>query len=275
MLHLAVNGALGRMGRRVLAIAAQQAADISVTAAVDRTESGAYGHAVGTQVGAPAITVPLTAELPPDATIDVVIDFTTPEATVALASACVQRKIALVSGSTGMTPEQAATLDSAAGDIAVLHATNFSVGIALLAQLTKQAASVLGLDFAIEITETHHDQKADAPSGTALTLAEFAASGAKLDPEAEGTFIFGRHGRGDARPRPEIGIHALRGGDVVGEHTVHFFGPAERLELTHRAGSRDLFAAGAVRAARWLQGRAPGRYTVADMLQDLLSKATT
>jgi 4-hydroxy-tetrahydrodipicolinate reductase len=192
---------------------------------------------------------------------DVIIDFSSPRALVALVRAAERTHVPVVSGTTGLGDAERAALDEAARALPVLWAANMSLGIEVLAQLVRTAAKLLGDDCDIEIVETHHGAKVDAPSGTALRLVEAAREG-RAGLEAR----FGRQGAAGPRPKTEIGVMAVRGGDVIGDHTVHLLGCGERLELTHRATQRDLFARGAVRAARWLVGKPPGRYGLADVI---------
>lgn len=195
---------------------------------------------------------------------DVVIDFTSPDASMQHARLCAEKKVALVLGTTGFSPEQRQELESLAGSTPIVLAPNMSVGVNLLFQLARQVAEVLGEDFDIEITEAHHRNKKDAPSGTALRLAEAVCAGRGLDPTRD--LVHGREGDVGARTQNEVGMQVIRGGDVVGDHTVHFLGDGERIELTHRATSRMTFARGAVRAAKWIGDRAPGLYDMLDVL---------
>ncbi|HZN91348.1 MAG TPA: 4-hydroxy-tetrahydrodipicolinate reductase [Myxococcales bacterium] len=193
----------------------------------------------------------------------VVIDFTSPDAAAAHARACAEAGAALVVGTTGLGAEVKEELARAAKRVPVVQSPNMSVGVNVMFKVAAELARVLGPGFDVEIVEAHHRMKKDAPSGTALKLAEEVASALGRGPES---LRFARHGQVGERPRPEIGVQALRGGDVVGEHTVFFFGDGERLELTHRASSREQFAQGALRAAAWVAGRAPGLYDMADVL---------
>ena len=193
--------------------------------------------------------------------LDVVIDFTAPAATRAHARWCASHGVALVVGTTGLEPADHAVLDDASRSIPVVQAPNMSVGVNVLCAVVELAARLAGDAFDLEIVEAHHRLKKDAPSGTALRLLEVLES-VRTDAEA----VFERHGQIGARASNEIGVQTLRGGDVVGEHTVYLYGLGERLELTHRATDRRIFAAGAVRAALWLRGRPAGRYTMADVL---------
>jgi len=194
---------------------------------------------------------------------DVVIDFSTASAVPALLSAAVQQKVAVVSGTTGLDDQAQRALDKAAASVPVMWAPNTSVGVQVLAELVEQAVRRLGSGFDVEIVEIHHRKKVDAPSGTARRLAEAAKAG-----RSGLTELTAREGIVGPRTDNEVGVMALRGGDVIGDHTVFLFGNGERIELTHRASSRDLFAQGALRAAGLLVGKAPGRYALADVLSD-------
>jgi 4-hydroxy-tetrahydrodipicolinate reductase len=192
---------------------------------------------------------------------DVVVDFSMPAGTLALAPIAVSAGCAIVTGTTGLGDDVRAALDAAASRVPVLWEPNMSVGVHLLTRLVRDAvASLPGWD--VEVVETHHRAKADAPSGTALRLVE-AARQART---AATHLVHGRQGTPGARTAEEIGLHAVRGGDIIGDHEVHLLGPGERLELTHRATSRDVFAHGALRAARWIAGRPAGRYSLGDVL---------
>jgi len=200
---------------------------------------------------------------------EVIIDFSAPGATLSLAPLAAAAGSALVSGTTGLSEDARAALDRASARVPVLWEPNMSVGVHVLTELVSRAALALA-DWDVEIVETHHRAKVDAPSGTALRLAETvqrARAGARL--------VHGREGRPGARQVDEIGMHALRGGDVVGDHEVHLMGGAERLTLVHRATSRDVFAQGALRAARWIAGRPAGRYTLRDVLEPIQSPSTS
>ena len=195
---------------------------------------------------------------------DVVVDFSLHDAVPALAAACARAGKALVSGTTGLSDAERATLTTAAQAVPVVWASNFSTGVNTLFWLTRKAAEILGPDFDLEVVEMHHRHKQDAPSGTATTLAEIlaAARGRALSEVAR----HGRHGVIGPRAAEEIGIHALRGGDVVGDHTVIFAAPGERVELVHRAASRDTFAHGALRAALWARTQPAGLYDMQAVL---------
>ncbi len=248
---LGIVGASGRMGRALVRLAAQNG--LRIVAAVGRDE---VGRDAGELAGIAKLGVPIDAEASAitRAAPQVVIEFASPEATSDIAALAQAQGFALVSGTTGLTPQALQDLDAAAKKVPVLWEPNMSIGVHVLTQLVAQASRALAA-FDIEIVETHHNQKADAPSGTALRLAEAAASGRDAH-----QFVYGREGRPGARKSQEIGVLAVRGGDVIGDHSVHLFGAGERLELSHRASSRDLFAHGALRSARWLVGQPAGRY---------------
>lgn len=195
---------------------------------------------------------------------DVIIDFTAPEATLAHAEYSVRNGKSMVIGTTGFTPEQRGDLLGLLRRIPCVFSPNMSVGINILFEISRQVASHLGDDYDAEIFETHHRAKADSPSGTAIALAEAVAAG--LGSELKDVARYERHGRTGARGKGEIGIQTLRGGDVVGDHTVMFLGDGERVELVHRATSRENFSAGAVRAAKWVPGKPPGVYAMRDVL---------
>lgn len=259
MTRVCVLGAGGRMGRAVIdAVLERRGTSLSVVAAVDRPGAGV----VGTEV-APGVTATDDVEAGL-ATADVYIDFTAPAATTAAARAAAGSGTAAVIGTTGLGPEANAALDALAKRAAVVVAPNFSLGVNLLLGLAEKAARSLGPEFDIEVVEIHHREKRDAPSGTAVALAGAMAAARNRSLDEVGRFS--RHGDVGPRPEGEIGVSAVRGGGVIGEHTAYFFGPDERVEITHRAGSRTIFAAGAVRAASWAVNRAPGRYGMRDVL---------
>ncbi len=239
-LSLLVTGCKGRMGQAVLRAAADQ--DVAVGAAID----------VGDSL--------------PDALAkcDTVIDFTTHHFTDELVAASLESGARLVIGTTGHTDAELANIRAAAEKLPVVFAPNFSVGVNTLFWLTQKAAEILGGGFDLEVVEMHHRMKQDSPSGTARRLAEILAEARGLSYDQD--VRHGRHGDVGARTQGEIGMHALRGGDVVGDHTVIYSAIGERVELTHKASSRDTFAGGAVRAARWLADKPAGLYDMQDVL---------
>jgi 4-hydroxy-tetrahydrodipicolinate reductase len=194
---------------------------------------------------------------------DVVVDFTAPAATAAMAARAAQSSLPMVIGTTGLDAAANAAIEALASKAAVVAAPNTSIGVTGLFHRAAEAARLLGPGFDAEIVEMHHKKKVDAPSGTALRLAERVAAAKGLGRDA---FVHGRSGTVGARPEGEIGIVALRGGDVIGEHTLVLAGPGERIELTHRAHDRALFAVGALRAAKWVVSQPPGRYDMSDVL---------
>lgn len=260
-MKLALVGATGRMGLSVLR-AAHAAGDVRVVGAAAAPSAREVGRDVGELAGVGTAGVAVGGEV--GAALlgaDVCIDFSSPRACAEAARAAAREGVPLVSGTTGLGPSEQRALDDASRRVAVLWAANMSLGVQVLADLVREAAGRLGLGFDVEVVEAHHRRKADAPSGTALRLVEALGEvRAGLRP------VTGRQGQPGPRQADELGLFALRGGDVIGDHTVYFFGEGERLELTHRATSRDLFAHGALAAARFLRGKPPGRYTLRDVL---------
>ncbi|MBN2192009.1 MAG: 4-hydroxy-tetrahydrodipicolinate reductase [Polyangiaceae bacterium] len=260
-MKLAIHGATGRMGLTIARLA-HAAADIELVGAGCAPNDPAAGRDLGELAGLGTLGVVAT----PDQTAavlgaEVVVDFSTAAAVVEIAAAAAREGVALMSGTTHLDPAAQRALDQAAALVPVLWAPNTSLGVQVLAELVEQAVRRLGPDYDVEIVEIHHRRKVDAPSGTARRLGqavEVVRPGARE--------VSGRDGEVGARQSDELGVLAVRGGDVVGDHTVHLLGPGERLELTHRAHSRDLLAQGALRAARWLLGKAPGRYAFRDLL---------
>lgn len=262
--RVAIAGAGGRMGRMLLNLATAHP-ELSVTAAFDVSGHPVVGEDAGSLAGAAPNGVTVTDDAAAAyQAADVVIEFTLPDPSLDHLRLAAEHQTAVVLGTTGFRPEQQAEIDRLASKIPLLQASNMSVGVTVLTQVVEDVARRLGGAFDIEIVETHHRKKKDAPSGTALTLAQAAARGRDADLEAWATH--GRSGIVGERPDEEIGIMALRGGDVVGDHTVYFYGTGERLELTHRAQSREAFASGAVRAAAWIAGKSPGAYSIRDVL---------
>ncbi len=250
-IKLAICGALGRMGSRISALAAQAPEQFQIVAGIDRVSTNA-----GTAVA------DVRSDLP--AGVDVLIDFSSPAATRAMIAACVKHKTAMVIGTTGLTSDDQTLIDNAAQSIAILQAANTSLGVNVMLAIVAQAARQLGDAYDIEIVEAHHNQKKDSPSGTALSLAQAicTATGRNMD----NTLVHGRHGGDTPRKPGTIGMHAVRMGDVVGEHTVYFATRGEHIEVKHTASTRDTFALGALRAATYIAGRKPGRYTMRDVL---------
>jgi 4-hydroxy-tetrahydrodipicolinate reductase len=234
-LRIALVGAAGRMGQAIADVAASENAEI-----VAKSDLGDEIALAGA---------------------DVLIDFSHPDASRSICDAAIKSKVPLVMGTTGHSTKQREEIAAAAKQIAVVFASNFSVGVNALFALTERAAKILGDDFDLEIVEVHHRMKKDAPSGTAKTLAEILQRARQTK-----NLRHGREGISGEREKSEIGVHSVRGGDVVGDHTVIFAGQGERVELTHRASSRETFARGALRAARWAVGKSPGLYDMRNVL---------
>jgi 4-hydroxy-tetrahydrodipicolinate reductase len=263
--RLGITGAAGRMGKMLIEAIADSPSDVSLVAAIERSGSSLVGADTGELIGrSPSGTHVVDDLAAVIADLDVLIDFTQPEATVANALVCIEHGVAMVVGTTGLTAAQGDQLKSAADTIALCRASNFSTGVNLAFKLLEQAATVLGDEVDIEIVEAHHRHKVDAPSGTALSMGEVVATA--LDRNLEEVAVYGREGQTGARDRSTIGFATIRAGDVVGDHTVIFAAEGERLEISHKASSRMAFARGAVRAAQWLAGKAPGRYDMQDVL---------
>jgi len=260
-----VHGAAGRMGRGIIRVLLEDKA-ASIVSAVDTPDCSALGLDAAVLAGSTnQIHVALTDRIS-DALSDaqVVIDFTLPRATRSLVKECLNWKLPMVIGTTGLEGETLQAIDELAKVAPVVVAPNFSVGVNVLWHLAGLAVHLLGSEFDIEIVEMHHKNKVDAPSGTAVRLTQAVAAVRDLDPQKVG--LYGRHGQVGARKAEEIGVHALRGGDVVGDHTLILAGPGERVELTHRAHTREIFARGAVKAAHWIVEQGPGRYDMGDVL---------
>jgi 4-hydroxy-tetrahydrodipicolinate reductase len=263
-MRIAILGADGRMGRALVRAVVAAAPEAKLTAATEHDASAAIGHDAGVVAAGQALGVLIKAGVPETGAADVWIDFTVPVATVAYTEAAVAAGAALVIGTTGLSDEQRAAIDRASKKVPIVFAANYSIGINVMLKLVADAAQTLGSAYDLEIVETHHRAKRDAPSGTALRLAEALAEATGRDLGADARYE--RHGDIGPRPHAQIGVQSLRGGDVVGDHTVHFMGSGDRLEITHRASSRDTFATGAVRAALWLAGRPAGLYDMRSVL---------
>ena len=248
-MKILISGALGFMGREVAAQA--KAMGIEVACGVD--------------VAPGTADFPLYTTFEDCPTVDVIVDFSTWKPGADLLTYALKHRIPAVIATTGLSEEQLAAIDEAAKGIPIFRSGNMSLGIALLRALAKKAASVLGETFDIEIVEAHHNRKADAPSGTALMLLDAVKEGCESEREAQ----FGRHGRDCKRRKQEIGVHALRGGTVTGEHEVCFFGTSERVKISHSAENRSVFAAGALKAAAFLAGQKPGMYSMDDVVGKL------
>jgi 4-hydroxy-tetrahydrodipicolinate reductase len=261
MIHLAIAGAAGRMGGRLIALASQDPR-FELAAALEGTEDPHVGDDAGELAGVGRLHLPIQDRTATE--FDVLIDFTRPAGTMHWLEYCLAYKRAMVIGTTGHSPEQLREIEAAATQIPLLKASNMSVGVTVMLKLVAEAAAALGDGYDIEIVETHHRFKADAPSGTALSLRDSILNATGRD--AEHDVIYGRHGETGKRPATQIGIHALRVGDTVGEHEVHFGTLGETVTIRHSAHTRDTLASGALRAAAWLAGKPIGRYDMSDVL---------
>jgi 4-hydroxy-tetrahydrodipicolinate reductase len=263
-IRLIVSGAAGRMGRMVVR-AIDEAEGAKLVGALEREDSPWIGHDPGALAGCGASGLAIVADpLPLLLAADAIIDFSSPAASVELSALAAQARIADVIGTTGLGEADLERIDAAARHAPIVRSGNMSLGVNLLAALTRRAAAALGEDFDIEIVEAHHRMKVDAPSGTALLLGQAAAAGrgVSLKDHTAGA----REGVTGPRRRGDIGFASLRGGTVVGDHSVVFAGEGERIVLSHLAEDRGLFARGALNAARWAQDRKPGLYSMADVL---------
>ncbi len=264
MTRIAIHGVAGRMGQSLVGVLRDDP-KAELVAAMDRPESGAVGVDVGRLVGDDALGVEVTADVEALLrNVEVVIDFSAPEATVRLLQLCAGQGVPLVIGTTGLGGQDRAALERSAEIVPIVYAPNYSQGITALFYLASQAARLLGPGFDAEIVEIHHKHKVDAPSGTAVRLSELVAQAKDVSLERVATH--GRSGQVGERTSQEIGVMALRGGDAVGEHTLYLVGEGERLELTHRATDRAIFARGAVRAAHWVAHQTAGLYDMTDVL---------
>ncbi len=260
-IRLAVNGAGGRMGRRIVALASETG-DFRLVAALERPDHPQIGQDAGELAGVGPLGVALSPE--PAGAADVMIDFSLPEGAMRALDVCTSTKTALVTGTTGLNDEQAHKLEHAARTIAIVHETNMSVGMNVLFTLVGQVAQLLGEQYDIEITEAHHRFKKDAPSGSARTLAHRICQA--MNWGFPGAMVHGRSGPDALRQPGTIGMHALRAGDITGLHSVIYSTLGETLTLSHTAHSRDTFVHGALRAARWVKGRPAGLYGMAEVL---------
>ncbi|MAF96119.1 MAG: 4-hydroxy-tetrahydrodipicolinate reductase [Rhodospirillaceae bacterium] len=263
-MKIGIVGAAGRMGRMLIA-EVLGTGGCQLAGGTEQPGSDAIGQDLGVLIGADeqGLSIGDDARALFEAS-DAVVDFTQPEATMGHAALSGETGVALIVGTTGLEAPHMEALGRAAAKAAVVQAANMSVGVNLLLGLTEQVANALGEDYDIEIAEMHHRHKVDAPSGTALALGAAAAKGRGVD--LNEVSDRGRDGETGPRKAGDIGFSVIRGGDVAGDHWVVFAGPGERVELTHKAGSREIFARGALRAALWTEGRAPGLYSMRDVL---------
>jgi len=261
MISIAVNGALGRMGKRIIALASNDP-ELEIKSAIERADHPGISIDAGREARIGPINVPVKSGLTEK--VDVLIDFSAPAATRLRIKECLDFKTAMVIGTTGLSDDDVQQIKKASQSIAIVQAPNMSAGVNLIFSVVGSIAKALGPDYDIEIIEAHHRHKKDAPSGTALKIAEVIADaiGAELSKAA----VFGRQGAVGERKKGEIGILAKRSGDIVGTHTISFGTIGEEIELTHRATSRDTFALGALRAAKFAASREAGLYSMQDVL---------
>lgn len=264
MLKIVVTGATGRMGRMLISYIDAQP-ECEIYGATERPDHPDLAKDIGGLLLGRPVEVMLENDLRNCViAANAVIDFTSPEASLAHAKICAEMNLPYVCGTTGLKAEQLEEFKEFASRTRTVFAPNFSVGVNLLLALAEKTARALGGEYDAEIVETHHRNKVDSPSGTALALARSVAGALDL---SEDSFVFGRKGDTGVREYDKIGIHAVRGGDIVGEHELHFFGDGEQITLRHRASSRNAFVRGAVRAALWLQNKEPGLYSMRDVLR--------
>lgn len=264
MINVIVAGAAGRMGSRLIALI-QEGGAFTLAGAVEGKGHRALGQDAGETAGVGKIGIPITDNV---ATLldraEVVIDFSAPEATLRHLRAVAERRRAMVIGTTGLNAVELEELKSLAGQVPCVFSPNMSVGVNLICKVISEMAKTLGDDYDIEVIEAHHRLKKDAPSGTALKIAEVLARAVNRDLTQVG--VYARKGLIGERKKQEIGIQTIRAGDIVGDHTILFGGMGERIEVTHRASSRDTFARGALRAATWVVRQPPGLYDMMDVL---------
>ena len=264
MIKVAVTGAAGRMGGRIITLITE-AEGLEVAGAIEMAGHARLGDDAGYVAGCGDLGVAITDSLEQGlASADVLIDFTWPEVTIGNAEVCARLGKAMVVGTTGLNPEQREVIKRVAESSPVVFAPNMSVGVNVCFKLLKDMAKTLGEGFDVEIVELHHNKKKDSPSGTAVRMGEIVADA--LDRNYDEVANYHHEGMCGERSQEEIGMQTVRGGDIVGEHTVYFIGMGERIELTHRAMSRDMFARGAVRAAGWLAEKPVGLYDMQDVL---------
>ena len=260
---IAIAGAVGRMGRRIVALAAVDSA-VHVASALETAACPSIGQDVGVLAGIGSIGCPVAAALETKA--DALIDFTSPAGTLHWLETCMAAGLPIVIGTTGHSADQHKAIKAAASKIAVVKAANMSVGVNVLLRVARLLGQALDDSYDVEISETHHRFKLDAPSGTAIALKEAVVEGRKSAGRGDSPVVYGRQGHGSERPPGEIGMHALRLGDTVGEHTVAFGNLGETLTIGHSAHTRDTFASGAIRAAKWIVGKPAGLYDMQDVL---------
>lgn len=262
MTTIAVNGACGRMGSRIVALVNEDK-DMKLVSALDRDNHPSLGKDIGEILGLGNIGVKLTNEIADDT--DVLIDFSSPDALDKIIDICAKKGVGMVIGTTGLTDSHNKKLARAATKIPCLVSPNMSIGVNLVFDLVAQVAKALGEGFDIEIIEAHHRRKKDAPSGTAIKIAQRICEATGRDMEKD--VVYGRHGITGERPPRQIGVHALRTGNTVGDHSVIFSSLDEHIEINHKAQTRDIFVRGAITAAKFISGKPPGLYSIKDVLR--------
>ncbi|GAB7024937.1 4-hydroxy-tetrahydrodipicolinate reductase [Geotalea toluenoxydans] len=264
MVKVAVCGAAGRMGQRII-VAITEAEGIELSGALERPGHPLVGQDAGLLAGCGELKVKISDDI--NAVVegcDVLIDFTTPKVSLKNLEVCALKKKSIVIGSTGFTPEERALAAELAKEIPAVLAPNMSVGVNVCFKVLKDVAKTLGDDFDVEIVELHHNKKKDSPSGTAVRMGEVVAEALGRDYNKVANYH--REGICGERTKEEIGMQTVRGGDIIGEHTVYFIGMGERIEISHRAMTRDMFSRGSVRAAKWIVSQKPGIYDMQDVL---------
>ena len=266
MINIIVNGAAGKMGTRIIANT-KNFPDISIIGAIESPETHQLGSDCGTLAGIGEIGIKITS-YPDEIKLQgkcVLVDFALSDSTLDRLNFCLKKNIPMVIGTTGFSENQIATIKSASTQIPILLSSNMSYGVNLIYKIIGDIARALGDNYDIEIVETHHKFKKDAPSGTAKTIAELICKALNRDINRD--IIYGRKGITGERSKNVIGVHAIRGGDMVGEHTISFLGLGERIEITHKAHSRDTFAIGALKAVEWIIDKTPNLYSMMDVLK--------
>jgi len=264
MIKIAVCGAAGRMGQRIINSIIESEGAV-LCGALERPGHPSVGQDAAMQAGCGTSDIRITDSLNAVvAACDVLIDFTSPKVSLKNLEVCALHKKSIVIGSTGFTPEERALAAELSRDIPIVIAPNMSVGVNVCFKVLKDVAKILGDDFDVEIVELHHNKKKDSPSGTAVRMGEVVAEALGRDYNKVANYH--REGICGERTKEEIGMQTVRGGDIIGEHTVYFIGQGERIEVSHRAMTRDMFSRGSVRAAKWVVGQAPGIYDMQDVL---------
>ncbi|MCP4265186.1 MAG: 4-hydroxy-tetrahydrodipicolinate reductase [Candidatus Brocadiaceae bacterium] len=264
MINIAINGVCGRMGLRIAGLVAEDK-NLNLVSALEIEGHQHIGKRLNSLIGMEDNNVIVTHAL--NDSPDVLIDFTSPDSTMDRLKTCMDNGVALVTGTTGLSSEQMEKISKASHKIPCLFSPNMSIGVNLLFNLVETVSKILGDESDIEIIESHHRHKKDAPSGTAIRLAEKVCSATER--VMNDVVIYGRKGFSGERPRNQVCVHSIRAGEIVGEHTVTFCSGGERLELTHKAQTRDSFALGSIRAAKFLAGKPPGLYKMEDALSEM------